>query len=203
MKPYLKNSIIIDMLPRDLKILKPSQYSYDVHKAELMLPPQKMPYAVVIKRFQIDYSYEQKYKMGILSMEEYVAWQIQLSQKAQEAQPKQEHIDHTFWERDEKERRNIPENEYEEFLLNNQVDVRNRTTLDMDSIINAHEMPAGGQTGDDDTEGLSEAEAMEQAVAMAVSSSMEDPSDLPGGDDPNRVLSPDEIQALFAAMGAG
>ena len=141
--------------------------------------------------------------MGILSMEEYVAWQIQLSQKAQEVQPEQEHIDHTFWERDEKERRNIPENEYEEFLSNNQVDVRNRTTLDMDSIINAHEMPAGGQTGDDDTEKLSEAEAMEQAVAMAVSSSMADSSDLPGGDDPNRVLSPDEIQALFAAMGAG
>ena len=202
MKPYLKNSIIIDMLPRELKIIKPSQYSYDVHKTELMLPPQKMPYAVVIKRFQIDYSYEQKYKMGILTMEEYVAWQIQLSQRAQEAQSEQEHIDHTFWEHEEHERPNIPENEYEQFLLNNQVDVRNRAMVDVNAIISEHEAPSGGRT-EADTEVLSEAEAMEQAVAMAVSSSMADPADLPGGDDPNRVLSPDEIQALFAAMGAG
>lgn len=201
MKPNLKNSIIIDMLPRDLKILKPSQYSYDIHKAELMLPPQKMPYAAVIKRFQIDYSYEQKYKMGILSMEEYVAWQIQLSQKAQEAVlPRQ---DHTFWEKEKTERLNIPEDEYEEFLEHNQVDVRNRTTVDVDAIINENEMMMSQGQTDDDTEVMSEAEAVEQAVAMAVSSSMADPTDLPGGDDPNRVLSPDEIQALFAAMGAG
>ena len=184
------------MLPRELKIIKPSQYSFNVGETELALPPQKAPYTAIIKRFQIDYSYEQKYKLGILSIEEYVAWQIQLNQKTREEQEGSKQ-NHTFWENDEVERLNISDEDYDQFLAQNQIDVSNNNDVDIEALLKA-----GMDSSEDGTgEAVSESEAMEQAVAQAVTSSMPDPSDLPGGDDPNRVLTPEEIQALFAAMG--
>ncbi len=189
MKDKPKNSIIFDMLPKELKIIKSSQYSYDTGETELALPPQKAPYATIIKRFQIDYSNEQKYKLGIMSMEEYVAWQIQLQQMEQEGEnaPKQ---NHTFWEQDEVERLNISNEAYDDFLAQNKIDVSNNAMVDIDAIINSTVEASSN-----------EAEAVEEAVSAALAEEEVDTSALPGGDDPNRVLTPEEIQALFAAMG--
>jgi hypothetical protein len=161
---------------------------------ELALSPQKAPFTSVIKRYQIDYSYEQKYKLGILTPAEYYAWQREIFMKDREEQEKRsasDKVSHTFWENDKDVRRNVSSDDYNEFLTLNNLDVRNENDLDIDALLKAH--------GDEEQgAGVNAAEPAAEAVGAAASDGA-----LPGDDDPNRVLTPEEIAALFAAMGTG
>ena len=167
------------MLGRDVKVIKPNQYSFDLKEFELALVPQKAPFTHLIKRYQIDYSYEQKFKLGIMTPAEYAHKAAQSSGKK----------DHTFWEDDEGVRENVSDRDYETFLAMNNLDVSNENAVDVAALLAQH--------GSEESAG-----AAEDAAAGATESSAAAPSGgLPGDDDPNRVLTPDEIAALFAAMG--
>ena len=181
------------MLGRDVKVIKPNQYSFDLKEFELALVPQKAPFTHLIKRYQIDYSYEQKFKLGIMTPAEYYAWQNELYLKAQEEAQKAAQSsgkkDHTFWEDDEGVRENVSDRDYETFLAMNNLDVSNENAVDVAALLAQH--------GSEESAGEAE-----DAAAGATESSAAAPSGgLPGDDDPNRVLTPDEIAALFAAMG--
>ncbi len=176
------------MLTRDLRILKANQYSYDTEAFALALLPQKAPYSTIIKRYQIDYSFEQKYKLGIMTPSEYMAWQAQLFEEAQKKQSEAAagRKDHTFWEDDEGVRENVSDADYNSFLSTNGLDVSNNAMVDIDAIIRESQERMAAQ------EEIAAAPEPESAAAGG---------HLPGDDDPNRVLTQDEIAALFAAMG--
>ena len=180
------------MLSKEQRIIKPNQYTYDLDKFELAAVPQKAPYTTIIKRYQIDYSYEQKYKLGIITAAEFMVWQSELAQKASEDE-KTPHKNHTFWEDDEGVRENVSNAEYDNFLAQNQIDVSNTTSFDFDALIREQEQAANEVPQAPEPEPEPEPPAPPDVDAIL--------DKLPGDDDPNRVLTTEEIQALFAAMG--
>ncbi len=181
------------MLGKELRILKVNQYSYDTKAFELAAVPQKAPFATIIKRYQIDYSFEQKFKLGIITGPEYMAWQAQLYEESLQKEEKSEKKNHTFWEDDEGIRENVSEADYDSFLAVNDLNVSNNAMVDIDAIIRESQAAMEENYAANDPEEDTQAQEAETAAAEA----------LPGDDDPNRVLTPDEIAALFAAMGTG
>ena len=188
------------MLAKDLHILKSNQYSYDKEAFSLALLPQKAPYTTIIKRYQIDYSFEQKYKLGILTGAEYMAWQAQLYEESLKQQ--NEKKNHTFWENDESVRENVSQADYDTFLSVNDLDVSNNAMVDIDAIIRESQEKLAVQetAGEMDPSGDTFAGSGDDSAPAETASAA---APLPGDDDPNRVLTPDEIAALFAAMGTG
>lgn len=197
------------MLSREMHIIKNSQYNYETTGTELALAPRKMPYTVVIKRQYIEYSFEQKYKLGILTAEEYAMWMHQLAdekRKEAEAQRKKAKAgsghSHTFWEDDEGDRMNVSNDAFDKFLAENNLDVSNTTSVDVEALIKENNNNLLDSIGYESTQDsintiLDSASAEEEQAAILASISGA------GSDDENRVLTTEEIQALFAAMGEG
>lgn len=191
------------MLPGNIRILKANQYNYDTTGTELALMPKKMPYSVIIKRFQIDYSLEQKYRLGIMTPPEYAQWVQEKEEelRAQNKPPKKERKNHTFWEDDGGERKNVSENDFAKFLSENSLDVSNTTAVDVAALIQQENEKVLDSVGFETTQDsiaviLESAEAEKRQEEEILAAAM-------GGnaDDENRVLSPEEIAALFEKMG--
>lgn len=182
-------------------IIKACQCIYDTKAFELAVIPKKMPYTAIIKRFQIDYSLEQKYKLGIMTPEEYGQWLVIEHEKALEEARKKESEkagnSATFWGNDRTVRRNVSDDDFDKFLKDNNLDVTNDTHVDVGAIIqkqNDEMLSSIGYTTAQD----SISEIMESADEEKT---LQDIMAANAGDDANRVLTTEEIAALFAAMG--
>lgn len=84
----------------------------------------------LLKWYSTNMSYEDKYKFGYLTQDEFVLWQEELAREAEE-----EKVNHTFWENDTEDRKNMSEDSYENFLNENGVDVRNKNRVDVDAML--------------------------------------------------------------------
>lgn len=133
-------------------VIKYAQQNNEKMQSEDIQPIKKID--SVIKRSQINYSYEQKYQLGILTEVEYFQWQMELQQKAEEEKRNQDgavsneelaalndilngDVDmtkHTFWEGEDGDRENISNDAYEEFLKANAIDVSNKTSSSFEEL---------------------------------------------------------------------
>ncbi len=84
----------------------------------------------IIKLYQQKLSYEEKYKLGIITYPEYVQWQQELAEQEKEKQSEGS----TFWSADGGNRDNISNDDYNDFLSQNNIDVHNRAYVDFDSL---------------------------------------------------------------------
>lgn len=177
------------MISKNVNIIKLNTYTYDPKEFELALIPKKTPYSAVIKRSQIDYSYEQKQRLGILTAEEFGYWQMELQEKlmAERAERARTHDGATFWSNDRKVRRNVSQDDYGKFLAENNIDISNTTKVDVSAIINEQNQSLLSSIG------YTSAQDNINAIVQDTNVPAEDP---------NRVLTTEEIEALFAAMAA-
>lgn len=170
-------------------------------KAEI---PPNVPRNPIIKWYQTSMTYEEKYRFGHITYEEYCAWMYELMNEAQQnqnreqgpaqgqtqAQDRGENI--TFWHDDSAERTNISSNDYNDFLSQNNVDISNRSTVDFDKL--ASEVGAQNSAPAPAAEAAPPPAASEEVDVNDVLASVN--KDMHGGD---AILSQEEIEALFAA----
>ena len=127
----------------------------------------------LIKWYQATMTKEEKFKLGMMTYEEFNEWQEELAQeealKAEEEAAKAESTNedikdadnnetsseesaaistpestnHTFWEDDTEDRDNLSNASYEEFLKSNGLDVSNKNTVNVEAIM---EMDLGSDT---------------------------------------------------------
>lgn len=136
--------------------------------------PIKLPFVPVIKWYETKLSYEEKYRFGKLTPQEYMEWMKELEDKAK-------HEAETFWENDEKERVNISNQSYEEFLSSNNVDISNNTTLDMEKLLS--------ENAPQDSAPVKDYEPNLDEILSNVNKAVHGGADL---------LTQEEIEALFA-----
>ncbi len=151
-------------------------YTYNAGLKDSHDNPIKLPYSPVIKWYETKLSYEEKYRFGKLTPQEYMEWMQELSKKAEEDS-------HTFWQNDTEARNNISSSEYEEFLANNHVDIRNDTTVDVEKLLGEMETSSPGMSTDYEPD-------INEVLANV-------DKDIHGGN----ILSQEEIEALFAEAG--
>lgn len=162
------------------------------------------PKNAVVKWYNVKMSYEDKYRFGHITYEEYCAWMYELMNAPQETQesPAETQSDgsvyaassagETFWNRDRQERTNLSANDYNDFLSSNAVDVSNRNTVDFDKLaseVNSDAASAPAPAAEAPPPAASEDVNVDEVLANVN-------KDMHGGD---AVLSQEEIAALFAA----
>lgn len=134
------------------------KYAYQNNEAMENVEPaviKKIPN--IIKRQVIDYSFEQKYELGIMTEYEYMLWQEELAKKAEDDRQMAENVaiseeeaaalsaiidndekvdmsKKTFWEGEEGDRENLSDDVYEKFLEQNMIDVSNKTTASFEEL---------------------------------------------------------------------
>ena len=162
------------------------------------------PKNAVVKWYNVKMSYEDKYRFGHITYEEYCAWMYELMNTPQETQesPSDTQSDgsvyaassagETFWDGDRHERTNLSANEYNDFLSSNSVDVSNRNTVDFDKL--ASEVNSGAASAPAPAVEAPPPAASEDVNVDEVLANVN--KDMHGGD---AILSPEEIAALFAA----
>ncbi|MBO4680022.1 MAG: hypothetical protein J5626_10150, partial [Lachnospiraceae bacterium] len=100
----------------------------------------------VVKWYNVKMSYEEKYRFGHISYEEYCAWMYELMNAPQQSMEAtgSESADgnaytasstgNTFWQEDQEKRNNLSANDYNDFLSSYSVDISNRNTVDFDKL---------------------------------------------------------------------
>lgn len=163
-------------------------------KAEI---PPNVPRNPVIKWYQTNMTYEEKYRFGHITYEEYCAWMYELMNQAQgdgggqaDSTPSADERG-TFWHNDQEARTNISSNDYNDFLSQNNVDISNRSTVDFDKL--ASEVGAQAPAP---AEAAPPPAASQEVDVNDVLASVN--KDMHGGD---AILSQEEIEALFAQAG--
>jgi len=166
--------------------------------------PPNAPRNAVVKWYNVKMSYEDKYRFGHISYEEYCAWMYELMNAAQNSAENtgsdtQEGgayaasaSGNTFWQEDSEKRNNLSSNDYNEFLSSNSVDISNRNTVDFDKL--ASEVNAGTPAPAAEAAPPPSADANLDEVLANVN------KDMHGGD---AILSQEEIEALFAQANGG
>ncbi|MBR5897512.1 MAG: hypothetical protein IKZ39_07845, partial [Lachnospiraceae bacterium] len=156
----------------------------------------------VVKWYNVKMSYEEKYRFGHISYEEYCAWMYELMNSPQEPQDDAAEgsgegnaytassSGNTFWQGDQEKRNNLSSNDYNDFLSSNSVDVSNRNTVDFDKLA---------------SEVNNSAPAAEAAPPPSADTNLDEVlanvnKDMHGGD---AILSQEEIEALFAQANGG
>ncbi|MCR5722047.1 MAG: hypothetical protein K6G72_06870 [Lachnospiraceae bacterium] len=164
------------------------------------------PKNAVVKWYNVKMSYEDKYRFGHITYEEYCAWMYELmnsqsevssSPKASDAPPQaynSSSAGETFWHEDHQERTNISQNDYSDFLASNSVDVSNRNTVDFDKLASEVNSGANSAAASAPVAETPPPAASEDVDVNEVLANVN--KDMHGGD---AVLSPEEIAALFAA----
>ena len=169
--------------------------------------PPNAPRNPIIKWYNVKMSYEDKYRFGHITYEEYCAWMYELMNTPQVA-PEGSDVEsaegnaytasasgNTFWQEDAEKRNNLSSNEYKDFLSSNSVDISNRNTVDFEKL--ASEVNA---------EAAASAPAAEAAPPPPPAETNLDEvlanvnKDMHGGD---AILSQEEIEALFAQANGG
>lgn len=141
----------------------------------------------LIKWYTTNISNEDKFRLGLMTYPEYLAWQEELAREVAEADSGSD----TFWRGDTGNRENMSEDEYEDFLSQNSIDVSNRTAIDFEALAASLQ---GGELGETGEAGSSIAELSMEEILANVN------RDIHGG---NTMLSADEIEALFNAYNSG
>lgn len=159
------------------------------------------PKNAVVKWYNVKMSYEDKYRFGHITYEEYCAWMYELMNAPQETQESSAETQsdgsvyaassagETFWNEDQQERTNISANDYNDFLSSNAIDVSNRNTVDFDKLASEVSSAAPAPAAEAPPPAASEDMDVNEVLANVN-------KDMHGGD---AVLSPEEIAALFAA----
>ena len=125
----------------------------------------------LIKWFEATMSRADRYKMGLMSMDEFNEWQEDLAagkedeidafiigDGAGESAPKdmaseaEEKTNHTFWEDDDGDRENLDQDSYEAFLAQNGLNVSNMNALDIDSLMQDDKIVLDPEDSGDTTE---------------------------------------------------
>ena len=157
------------------------------------------PKNAVVKWYNVKMSYEDKYRFGHITYEEYCAWMYELMNAPQETQESSDDAKEdgsvyaasssgeTFWNKDRQERTNLSANDYNDFLSSNSVDVSNRNTVDFDKL--ASEVNSAAPAAEAPPPAASENVDVDEVLANVN-------KDMHGGD---AILSQEEIAALFAA----
>ena len=145
-------------------------YANKYGKDVIQRPKYQSP---LIKWYQTPMTYEQKYRLGLLTLEEYEEWQRQLAEEEKAAsQPS------TFWGNDDGDRENLASDAYNDFLNANNIDISNNNSVDIDSLL--------GEYG--------EASPIVHLTEEEILANVE--KDIHGG---SVMLTEEEIAALFAA----
>ena len=160
------------------------------------------PRNAVVKWYNVKMSYEDKYRFGHITYEEYCAWMYELMNPPQETPEESgdaqsdgsvyaaSSAGETFWNGDQQERTNLSANDYNNFLSSNAVDVSNRNTVDFDKLASeVNSAPAPAEAASSPAPAASEDVDVNEVLANVN-------KDMHGGD---AILSPEEIAALFAA----
>ena len=160
------------------------------------------PRNAVVKWYNVKMSYEDKYRFGHITYEEYCAWMYELMNTPQETPEESgdaqsdgsvyaaSSAGETFWNGDQQERTNLSANDYNNFLSSNAVDVSNRNTVDFDKLASeVNSAPAPAEAASAPAPAASEDVDVNEVLANVN-------KDMHGGD---AILSPEEIAALFAA----
>ena len=166
--------------------------------------PPNVPRNPIIKWYQTNMTYEEKYRFGHITYEEYCAWMYELMNQAQsgggagDSTPTADERG-TFWHNDQAERTNLSSNDYNDFLSQNNVDISNRSTVDFDKL--ASEVGAQGAApapapAPAPAEAAPPPAASEEVDVNEVLANVN--KDIHGGD---QMLTQEEIEALFAAAG--
>lgn len=153
-------------------------YTYNSGLRDSHDNPIKLPYSPVIKWYETNLTYEEKYRFGKLTPQEYMEWMQELCKKTEEES-------HTFWQNDTEERSNISNSKYEEFLANNHVDISNDTTVDVEKLLGEMNGSSQGMAADYEPD-------INEVLASV-------DKDIHGGN----MLTQEEIEALFAEANAG
>ena len=114
--------------------VKPSYAGKEQLPSFVMEIKKNLPKNPVIKLYQQKLTYEDKFRLGIITYPEYIQWQTELAQAKADKDKKEEGS--TFWSAEGGNRDNIPSDDYEDFLAQNGIDVSNRTYVDFDSLKN-------------------------------------------------------------------
>lgn len=164
------------------------------------------PKNAVVKWYNVKMSYEDKYRFGHITYEEYCAWMYELMNAPQETQESSDDAKEdgsvyaasssgeTFWNKDRQERTNLSANDYNDFLSSNSVDVSNRNTVDFDKLASEVNSTATADSSPSPATEAPPPAASEEVDVNEVLANVN--KDMHGGD---AVLSPEEIAALFAA----
>ncbi|MBO4617798.1 MAG: hypothetical protein J5717_10610 [Lachnospiraceae bacterium] len=166
--------------------------------------PPNVPRNPIIKWYQTNMTYEEKYRFGHITYEEYCAWMYELMNAQQNGDAQGEGAGGaapsadergTFWHNDQAERTNISSNDYNDFLSQNNVDISNRSTVDFDKLASEvgsqASAPAPAPTP---AEAAPPPAASEEVDVNEVLANVN--KDIHGGD---QMLTQEEIEALFAA----
>ncbi len=146
----------------------------------------------LIKWYRVDMSYEDKFRFGLLSYQEYLEWMKSFNSESENNDNTfEEDTADTFWRDDTGERKNFSSSEYESFLSNNKVDVSNRNTVDFDMLSQNVSNTVGVTTVDEPS-----VDTTEDDIARVLQNVNKD---MHQGE---ALLSQEEINALFAAAGA-
>lgn len=94
----------------------------------------------LIKWYQATMSKEEKYKLGLMTYDEYLEWQEELANAPEELESADtegsESVNHTFWEDDDGDRENLSSDSYSDFLAENGLDISNKNTVNVDELLN-------------------------------------------------------------------
>lgn len=96
----------------------------------------------IIKWYQVKESYEDKYRFGHMTIQEYNEWMEELKNKAEEEEAKKDGpgtgatAGKTFWQDDNGKRLNMSSSDYTDFLSQNNINVSNSATVDIESLLN-------------------------------------------------------------------
>lgn len=88
----------------------------------------------LIKWFQTTMEPEVKYRLGLMTYEEYETWQAELAAEERRRLRAESGQADTFWSDDEEARENLSTNDYSDFLSQNGIDVSNKTALDFEAL---------------------------------------------------------------------
>lgn len=155
--------------------------------------PRKQPYTPIVKWYNTTWTYEQKYKCGRLTYEEYLQWMEEL--RAEEEEKNAGSVQTgatagtTFWQQDDVARENLSNDAYADFLAQNSIDVSTNATVDIERLL----AEAGGNDSSPESAPPPDNDVDVNEILKSVNASMH-------GDD---ILSEEEIAALFAAANAG
>lgn len=183
-------------------IYKRGTYIYE-DDPSLKSDPIKWRWTPVVKTYQVDMSYADKYRLGILTYQEYYAWMQELEAQAAAEEEKasgegteSKVSGKTFWANDTGERTNLSADGFKDFLAENSVDISNSNTVDIASLLSEVE---AGETLEEApvTEPEPAASATEEVDADAIMAQVN--KDIHG----DTYLTQEEIEALFAAANAG
>jgi len=172
--------------------IKQGTYIYDDSSYRVIGTPHVQVDGPVIKARQTALSYAEKYRLGILTYPEYLMWQTQIMLGLADTEASEKEADNIsaqkdssgrFWENDSEIRQNVSASDYEQFLVENSIDVSNNASVDIASLLN--------DTSAADSASPQEEETNLDEVLRSVN------KDIKGSD----VLTEAEIAALFAAAG--